>query len=113
MSIKVACECGRVVVTRDGYAGKWVRCPACRTALMIPVSVPVPDGTKRSAWKDPIVVVGSLVPTAVVVGFAFYLYRDWSDRDFSRRVTVAKAAADKLATTGNVVRAVEAYERIL
>lgn len=36
MPITLACSCGKTLRVKDDYAGRWVRCPACKDTALVP-----------------------------------------------------------------------------
>lgn len=67
----------------------------------------------RPFWKDPIVVVGAAVPTAILLGFFAYLYLQHSARVFRDRVHSLKAQADHLDRSSQYRSAFVKYEQLL
>jgi len=67
----------------------------------------------RPFWRDPIVVIGTAVPTLILLGFFAYLYREYSTREFLFTVYGLKTEADALAKSGKARRAFDEYEQIL
>ncbi len=88
MAIKFACpHCGKRFTAKEENAGKRAKCSACGEVTRIPsqstseadhsptpppVPPPIPpaDGEKRRPfWKDPVVVIGTAVPTLILAVF--------------------------------------------
>jgi hypothetical protein len=140
MPIDLACQCGRKLRAKDEHAGKRLKCPDCGAVIGIPVpalerpavrAAPVPatlidtgepenvfkanpdHAPRRPFWKDPVVLVGATVPAAILAAFAFYFYREQARKALAESVAVAKAEADRLALAGEVVKAHDAYVRLL
>src|SRR5262249_3061106 len=51
MSIKFDCDCGQRVAARESSAGRWVRCPKCRTKILVPLGV---DPDNSHSPTDPV-----------------------------------------------------------
>ena len=101
MAIEVVCQCGKVFRARDEYAGRGAICPACKREFVIEVHVLKPpilepavdwnaiatvprlqvkeeppaksDLGHRPFWKDPIIVVGTAIPSLILLVFVAYL----------------------------------------
>jgi hypothetical protein len=44
MAIGIRCECGRAMSVKEELAGREIRCPTCKTAMLVPgLREPVPD----------------------------------------------------------------------
>ena len=55
MAIEVVCVCGQKLKAPDGFAGRRVRCPACKVALAIPRPMTTPGSTgMRPEAADPV-----------------------------------------------------------
>ena len=90
MPIEVSCQCGAVSRAKDEYAGRKAICPSCKRELMIeapidplmssepvlsnePPPLPVSLEAKRRWWRDPIIVVSTMVPAVIVLLFCAYV----------------------------------------
>lgn len=49
MPIRVKCQCGKVLAAKDEMAGKAIRCPACKSAIKVPVPGGHGGAAKRPA----------------------------------------------------------------
>lgn len=52
MTIRIACDCGKSLQLRDDYAGKRVRCPACRAILSVPATAIAPAAKSAVGAKS-------------------------------------------------------------
>ena|GEM_PF-3882511 len=125
MSITFAChDCGRNLTAKDELAGKSVRCPQCGIRLAVPSLVEEvfaeeaeeleADQPKASRpfYKDPIVVIGALVPTVILVAFVAYLISQQSAQQYHDQIISMKAEAEKLESSGELRKAYTAYRKL-
>jgi hypothetical protein len=137
MPITVVCGCGKQFAVKDEVGGKRIKCPACAQAVDIPLPMRRPEPKeepgpissvfvpkeparteaapptppkKRPFWKDPIVIAGAAGPMIVLAAFFGFLYHERQERAFRVQVAVSKALGDKLALSGEIVRAFDVYE---
>ncbi len=115
MAIKFVCpHCGKRFTTKEDNAGKRAKCSACGEVTRIPsqptwevddspTPPPVPpaappaDGEKRRPlWKDPVVVIGTAVPTLILAVFITSLA--WQHFRASRSGSGAQNLAGHRAT---------------
>jgi hypothetical protein len=128
MPIKLVCDCGKKYSVKDEHAGKRVKCADCGTVLGVPLNsvfvtnsdpkpaantVPAPAALKRPFWKDPVVVIGGLVPALILAVFLGYLYRENSRARLRDLISENKALADKLLKEGKAIEAHDAYRKLL
>jgi hypothetical protein len=98
VAIEAVCSCGKKFRAKDDYAGRRAICPACHREFTFqekqaplshdkPGPPPLPPGmteaekpksdgsgeTRRSFWRDPIIVVGAAVSTLILLAFFGYL----------------------------------------
>ena len=84
MAIKFSCFCGRRFNALDKYAGRRTICPDCKREIEVPsIAPPVPEeaspppiappAERRRLWQDPIVVIGTAVPSLILTAFFVYL----------------------------------------
>jgi hypothetical protein len=125
MAIKAVCECGKKFEAKDEYEGRRAICPSCKREFvfqrggipvfqevvepppLLPIQVdddddqcqpeppPRPEPS-RPFWKDPIVVIGAAVPTAILTVFFVYLYFEHKTKEFHRHVYELKLEIDDL-----------------
>jgi hypothetical protein len=69
--------------------------------------------SKRPLWKDPVVVVGTAVPTLIMVWFFGYLVVEHIQRGFYEHAIALKAEADELERTGQHRQAFGRYEDVM
>jgi DNA-directed RNA polymerase subunit RPC12/RpoP len=135
--------CGAELKPKDEASGRPVKCPHCGASLVLPeptVFVPIspqPPGVyvpienhelgrdlkpveettqkspKRPFWKDPVVVIGSAVPTLILVVFFGYLYQDYDARSFPLWVAGENERAARLARDGKNQEAYDIYTRVV
>lgn len=81
------CEsCGRMF---EGSASGSHVCPSCQTVSIAPAFVLDPEpAPPRRWWEDPIVIVGALIPAAILAAFAWH---QWPAPRPAPRVAAAKA----------------------
>jgi hypothetical protein len=128
MAIEVACQCGKRFGVAGEYAGKRIRCPGCRGAVLVPfVNVFVPKTTdepapevapaatppKRPFWRDPVVLIGGSVPTLILAIFFGYLHHEKQEQEFRDRIYGWKAKADRHWAAGETMPAYEAYKVVV
>jgi hypothetical protein len=68
---------------------------------------------KRAYWKDPVVLIGTAVPTLVLLAFVAYLVNQRIESGFRERIAHLRAEADQLAADGRMVAAYEEYDALL
>ena len=100
MSVRFTCECGTLFLARDEQAGNPAVCHVCKRQFVVPVQndpqsgqpvsptvlpqnplkeeeshpqTPVGAESARPFWKDPIVVIGTAIPTLILLAFCGYL----------------------------------------
>jgi hypothetical protein len=73
-----------------------------------PGSVPT-----RPFWKDPIVVVGAAVPTAILAVFFVYLYFEHTTKEFHRHIYELKLDVDNLVKSGQSLAALAKCDEVL
>ncbi len=123
MSIRVTClACGKVGKVDDSAAGKRIRCPGCGEAFLVgaaplteAVESPIPEPSpspRRPFYRDPVVLVGAMIPCLILGPFLGYLARERSRQAFAERIVILKADADRDAAAGRVVEAVRRYDEI-
>jgi hypothetical protein len=143
MAITVVCACGKRFSARDEYEGRRAICPACKREFIfqaagIPVfdeavemPPPVPpiltdqdndrcqpdpkpeDPLARPFWKDPIVVIGAAVPSAILSVFFGYLYHEHRTKEHHRHVYQLKVVVDSLVKSNQPRAALEKCDEIL
>lgn len=67
----------------------------------------------RAWWKDPIVVIGTLVPTVILVAFGIYLWQDHEFKNFQGRLRKLHATAQKAEAAGDRRAALEGYRTLV
>ncbi len=141
MSIRAVCECGKRFEARDEYEGRRAICPSCRREFVfqregIPVfhelvdaqPPPLPPSVhddepslepeqqakaKRPFWKDPIVVIGTVIPVSILAVFFGFLIYEHKTKEFHRRVYELKLEIDGLVISGQSRAALDKCEEIL
>ena len=133
MAISFVCKCGANIKTKDEHAGRASFCPACNAPVLVPdddkpavdwaalvnkpeleIIVEPPPLPRRPFWKDPIVVVGTTIPSVILLGFFGYLYRQQSAKNLRVQIYRLKTEADALARDKRTWRsAFDKYEEIL
>ena len=96
MAINITCKCGKQFRAKDEYAGRRGLCPSCKREFFIepPIELPSADAASeilaaidtgtllaenpstavnRRWFRDPIVMVGGMIPTTIAIGFGIYL----------------------------------------
>ncbi len=86
--------------------------------MSAPVQLKVADQPtplpRRPFWKDPVVVVGTTIPSVILLGFFGYLYRQQSAKNLRVQIYRLKTEADVLARDKRTWRsAFDKYEEIL
>jgi hypothetical protein len=142
MSIHAVCECGKKFEAKDEYEGRRAICPSCKREFVFqragipifqevlelppplpirvddddnycqPESPPTPEPS-RPFWKDPIVVIGAAVPTAILAVFFVYLYFEHKTKEFHRHVYELKLEIDDLVKSGQSLAALAKCDEVL
>jgi hypothetical protein len=136
VAIEFSCRCGAELRVRDENAGRRAKCPRCAAILDIPDrpaepivrvetdaplsrrSAPVEQESQALAkpkrfYRDPVVLVGAAVPTAILVAFFSYLFIKHSQEKFRADIARMKVEADEAAGRGENARALEKYQALL
>jgi hypothetical protein len=143
MSITAVCECGKKFEAKDEYEGRRAICPSCRREFVfqrhgIPVfhevieppplppvrgadnhdeePEPPPAGAAeagRPFWKDPIIIVGAVIPVTILAVFFGYLFYEHRTKEFHRRVYALKLEVDDLVKSGQSRAALDKCEEVL
>jgi hypothetical protein len=70
--------------------------------------------SRRPCWRDPIPVIGAPILAPILIGFAIYLYREYSVKRFLFEIDKAKKTADALASSEKSRRAaLDRYDETL
>jgi hypothetical protein len=51
--ITFACSCGKTLRVKDGLAGRWVRCPACKETAIVPEAAMTPKPAFEVVEDEP------------------------------------------------------------
>jgi hypothetical protein len=143
MPIQAVCECGKKFQAKDEYEGRRAICPSCKREFIfqaagLPVfeevlrSTPIistarvdddddhcqpeakpEDPAPRPFWKDPVVVIGAVVPLTILAVFFCYLYYEHRTKEFHWRVYALKLETDDLVKSRQSRAALDKCEEIL
>jgi hypothetical protein len=78
-----------------------------------PVEETTPKSPKSPFWKDPILVIGSAVPTLILVVFFGYLYQEYEAKSFALWVVGENQRAGRLARDGKNQEAYDIYTKVV
>jgi hypothetical protein len=115
MPIRFVCQCGRKLQARGEAIGQDFVCPGCGVLVVVPepnvfrqADPPIDllagtslKGTRKPLlrpgfFKDPVMLIGVVFPSLVLMAFATYLVRDHSTRIYRDKVIGLKVDADRL-----------------
>src|SRR5262249_38668504 len=123
MAIRFSCyACGQRFAAKDEHKGHRWKCPACGVGIEVPDQMnrvdwsPAPESATaggRPLWKDPIVVIGTAVPTLILAWFFVYLLVERAEKEFEGRAVQLKLEADRLARSRESRQAYEKYLELL
>lgn len=127
MSIPITCECGRTITVPDEAVGRKVRCKACGKVFQVPVFVPLESSAQpevadesdaevapsRPFWRDPVLVIGSAIPVAILVAFFGYLYVQHAHKARRERILTLISVAEDMLQKGDTRRSFALYNQVL
>jgi hypothetical protein len=70
-------------------------------------------GSRRPFWKDPVVLIGTSIPTIILIAFFGYLHFQWSKEHLRQEIIRVKGQGDKYLANKDIGRAFERYDSLL